>query len=321
MTQLDTSNQSPLVPLYRHRKAHEWGLAILAWERGPRRAYQFEDGKLRVFKKGYYEMLEEVDAPADRAGKVVAELERKLGNAPAERIGTTKTARPELTLDEQLRIFAIQQPNGFGGATWQTKRRGVEAARRLKRHRDPAIAEARERLSEAAIDAALAEERASHIHAAALEILDGVDVVNAKQLEPLKNLPESRHVAFVTALRELLWGDGNYDLRFERLVATLALTAKRGPSWQLATALPALVHPGEQVCIRPSTFKKEALYMAPRLMYAATPNAGLYARYLDMARAVAARLADAEVAPADLWDVYDFMIDTLKPSAAKLLQH
>jgi len=320
MTQLDSSNQTPL-PLYRHRKAHEWGLAILAWERGPRRAYQFEDGKLRVFKKGYYEMLEEVDAPADRAAKVVAELERKLGNAPAERIGTPRNPRPELSLEDQVRVFAIQQPNGFGGATWQTKCRGVEVARRLKRHREPAINDARERLSEAAIDAAIAEDRASDIHAAAMKILDAVDVVNASQLEPLRALPESRHISFVTALRELLWGDGNYDLRFERLVATLALTAKRGPSWQLATALPALVHPDQQVCVRPSTFKTQALYMAPRLTYAATPNASLYARYVDMARSVAARLADAGIPPADLWDVYDFMVDTLKPSAAKLLQH
>ncbi len=252
---------------------------------------------------------------------MVSELERKLGNAPAERTGTTRTARPELTLEEQLRIFVIQQPNGFPGATWQTSRRGVEAARRLKRHRDPAIADARERLSEAAIDAAIAGERAGDIHAAALEILDSVDVVNAKQVEPLKLLPEARHGAFVTALRELLWGDGNYDLRFERLVATLALTAKRGPSWQLATALPALVHPDQQICIRPSSFKKQALYMAPRLVYAVTPNASLYARYLDMARSVALRLTEADQPPADLWDVYDFMIDTLKPSAAKLLQH
>ncbi len=320
MTQLSISNQSPLVPLYRHSKARDWGLAILAWERGPRRAYQFEDGKLRVFKKGYYEMLEEVDAPADRASKVVAELERKLGNAPAERTGH-RTPRPEITLDEQIRVFAIQQPDGFGGDTWMKKRRGVEAKRQLKRHRVPAIADARERLSEAAIDAALAEDRAGDIHAAAIEVLDASDVVNARQLEPLRSLMPARHLAFATALRELLWGDGNYDLRFERFVATLALTAKRGPSWQLATALPALVHPDQHVCVRPSTFKKQALYMAPRLTYAATPNAPLYARYADMARGVSERLTDAGLEPTDLWDIYDFMVDTLKPSAAKLLQH
>ena len=40
--------------LVRHGKRDEWGLAVMAWERGKRRAYQFEDGKLR------WEYLEEL---------------------------------------------------------------------------------------------------------------------------------------------------------------------------------------------------------------------------------------------------------------------
>ena len=78
-TQFATSALPPA--LYAHTKGQKWGLAILAWERGPCRGYQFEDGVLRIFKEGFYEMLEEVDAPADKAARVIAELRRKLGDA------------------------------------------------------------------------------------------------------------------------------------------------------------------------------------------------------------------------------------------------
>ena len=47
--------------LYRHTKRPEWGVAILAWERGGRRAYQFEDGRLRKFREGYYSLMKPVD--------------------------------------------------------------------------------------------------------------------------------------------------------------------------------------------------------------------------------------------------------------------
>ena len=50
MTSGDNSSSMSSEPqaLYQHIKRKDWGLAIMAWQRDDRRAYQFEDGKLRT---------------------------------------------------------------------------------------------------------------------------------------------------------------------------------------------------------------------------------------------------------------------------------
>lgn len=323
MAASDSHLDTQIVPLYAHNTVEDWGLAILAWERGPRRGYQFEDGKLRVFRKGYYNMLHEVDTPADRAIRVVTELKRKMGHLGEgfEQASNFVAPTPEVTFDEQVRIFLIERPEGFADAKWVADVRGIDRPRALKRHRVPVMTAAKARLSEEAIDLALSQDNASEIHAAAVELLQSTNLVTASQLAPLSGLPASRHLAFANALRALLYGDDALELRFERYVATLALVHKAGPSWPLATALLALVFPEDHVCIRPTTLREQAKFMAPRLMFAKTPNAALYVRYLDMVNAVREKLVAAGQAPADLMDVYDFMVLTLKPSARKLLAH
>lgn len=311
---------TPIVPLYQHRKATEWGLGMLAWERGPRRGYQFEDGKLRVFGEGFYELLDEVDAPADQAREVIAKLTLQLGDLATDRAAPV-AAPADVTLDEQIAIFRIQHPDGFAGDAWQAARRGVEQGRRLKRHRVPALAEAAERLAAATLQRALDDGTASEVVASLIEMLAATDLVSATQLEPLRTLPPSRHGGFVQALHELLWTDTIFALRFERFVATLALTSKRAPTWSLITAFGALVHPGEHLYVRPATISKQARFMAPRLALGANPDARSYLRALEMVRRVADGLVAARLAPADLLDVHDFMVDTLAPSARALLTH
>lgn len=323
MAESDVSNHDLLIPLYAHRKGDDWGLAILAWERGPRRAYQFEDGRLRVFKQGYYDLLEEVDTPADRAMRVIAELQRKLGNTAGADAGPRAARKqPDISFEQQLAVFGIKYPDGFTDPVWIAAHRGdLEGGRRLKRHRVPAIATAQELLAVAALDTALEEQRASEIHAGVVELLGSIDLVSKKQLEPLAALPAARHVTFVSRLRELLYGEDAYELRFERYVATLALVHAAGPSWQLATALPALVLPEQHICVRPATLRKQAEWMAPRLTFIKTPNGPLCARFDEMALAVSHQLEEAGLEPADLMDVFDFMVETLRPSAKKLLVH
>lgn len=307
-----TSVQQP-IPLYRHTACADWGHAILAWERGPRRAYQFEDGKLRTFRKGYYDRLREVDAPADEAARIIAALELALGR-------TTRTAAAAdggatVSLDDQLRVLRMQYPDGFGDAKWLRDVRGQGAPRRLKRHRDPAIAEARRRLSKDAFD------DAASVHGAAVELLSATNLVTARQLELLKRLPDKRHAAFADALGELLYGDSPGELRFERYVAMLSLASAKGPSWELVTALPALVQPDRHLCVRAATVRKQAAWMAPRLTWTRTPNATVYGRVLALAARVAEELSDAGLQPADLMDIHDFMVSTLKPSALALLEN
>jgi hypothetical protein len=323
MTVSETSNPNLMPPLYAHRKGDDWGLAILAWERGSRRGYQFEDGQLRVFKEGYYDLLDEVDTPADRAMRVIAELQRKLGSTVgADESPKASRKPPDTSFEQQVAIFVIKYPRGFQDPAWVAAHRGdAEATRSLKRHRARPIAVAKQTLSIEALDAALEEGRASDIHAAALELLESSDLASKKQLEPLRMLPSSSHEPFVRRLRDLLYGDDAYELRFERYVATLALVRAGEPSWQLVTALPALVLPEQHVCVRPATLRKQAEWMAPRLRFKKTPNGTLCARFDEMAMGARAQLLEAGCVAVDLMDVFDFMLETLKPSSKQLLMH
>ena len=73
------------VALYRHSRREQWGLAILALEEGDRRRYQFEDGRMRTFKKGYWRLLVEVSRPDDETRTIVGDLISKLDVSVARR--------------------------------------------------------------------------------------------------------------------------------------------------------------------------------------------------------------------------------------------
>jgi hypothetical protein len=304
------------VALYAHTKAQQWGLAILAWERGPSRGYQFEDGVLRIFNEGYYELLEEVDAPADKAAQIIADLRRKLGDA-AHHDGSAHTApaTPALSFDDQVRLFRSRYPDGFADAGWVARYREKPDGRRAKGHAEPAFADAQETLAADVLDRALAEERESDVAAAALRVLEQTSLVTGTQLAPLRGMPPGRHGHFAQVLRALLHGEEAYELRFERLVAALTQHRRSAPAWQLATALPALFAPEQHICVRPTTFREQAKWMAPRLVLPTTPSGAIYVRLADMARAVKTALEREKLHPRDLMDVYQFMVMTLAPSA------
>ena len=295
MTAFPNASTARPVALYTHTKAQQWGLAILAWERGPSRGYQFEDGVLRIFNEEYYKLIEEVDAPADKAARVIADLRRKLGDA-AHHDGSAHSApaAPDLTFEDQIRLFRARFPAGFADAGWISRHRGKPDARRSKGHADAAIADARTALSAAALDRALEEDRAGAIIAAATAVLEQTTLVSGVQLQPLRGILSARFGHVGQTLRDLLYGEGAYELRFERFAA--ALTQQRGPrpTWQLATALPALISPEQHVCVRPTTFREQAKWMAPRLVLSNTPGGAMYVRLADMAHAVQTALERAD---------------------------
>jgi hypothetical protein len=302
---LSATTPRPLA-LYTHTKGKQWGLAILAWERGPRRGYQFEDGVLRVFTERHYELIEEVDAPADKAARVIADLRRKLGDA-AHHDGSVHTspAPPDLSFEDQIHLFRSRYPGGFED--------------RAKGHATPAIAEARTALSAEVLDRALAVDGTAVIIAAATSVLEHTSLLTGHQIQPLRDVSPNRSGHFVQVLRDLLHGEDAYELRFERLVAALSHHRGPAPTWQLVTALPALMWPDQHVCVRPTTFRDQAKWMAPRLVLSNTPSGAMYMRLADMARAVQTSLERAGLAPQDLIDVHQFMVMSLAPAARELL--
>lgn len=318
---LDSMNDTTHQPLslYRHSKCDDWGLAILAWERDDRRGYQFEDGKLRIIKQGYYSLLQEVNEQVDGAGELIAQLRRRAG-AAAE----TRSLAPESTtptqLDEQLVIFRALHTRGFQDEEWLSKIRGREVERRLKRHRDAAIREARTLLSREELDGLLAAQRFDEVFDRMKKVLNNTDLVSSAQLEHLRVMSSQQTEGIALALRALLHGEGHdHAQRFDAFVRALSTVAHGKPSWPLATALPALVHPGQHICVRPSSFTAQARTLAPALRLGKRPSGQHYAHLLQMAQEMAVFVQRAGLTPDDLMDIYDFMWATLRPAARKLL--
>lgn len=289
----------PQMQLYAHSKRPRWGFAILAWEGDGQRRYQFQDGQLRTFKLGYYELLEPVEALDDRALDIVHELTAMLRS---ERSGRAERRGGfEARLAELVRLY----PKGFEDPRWIADRRGE--GKRKRSHRDPAIHDARERLAAPVLDEAIAAGRYSELVHAARAVIAATDLAGSKDTGALRRLPDARHEEFACALRELLWSEAPAHERLARYLAVLGDNPGERVTWPLATALTALVHPTEHAFVKPSVVRREAHWLAPSLPYDAAPSAELYARMLTVMVGVKGRLERAGHKPRDLFDVTDFL--------------
>jgi hypothetical protein len=292
--------------LYRHVKKHEWGLALLAWERDGKRAFRFEDGEVRIFKEGYYGLLEEVDRPADRTSEIVARIDREHG-VSSRRRGGQKEPEQEITFEEQLEVFLAEFPDGFESAAWVEQHRGGGAGRRLKRHRDSAIDDARRQLGADALRELIDAGDYDAVRQRAIDVLEATDLVTRAQIKPIEESKGDERVA--DALFQLLHGTGGMEERFDKFCHAVAHSSRKLPSWPLITALVGLVDP------------KEHLWMAPSLQLGKQPKGTIYTRFVDMAKTIFENLCNAGQKPRDLLDIYDFVWFTLRPAASETLEN
>lgn len=303
--------------LYRHTSKPQWGLALLAWERDGKRAYQFEDGKLRVFKQGYFDLLEPVDRPADEAEVAIRELNTKLGRKRAAK--RNGRAEPAIPLTKQIALFGELYPDGFTGADWIADKRGADAERPLKRHRDPVIKQAQELFTRERLASAAEGNTALATITDMLDVIESTDMVTAAQSKGLSRATEPLAARVVDALSDLVWGDGDMGMRFERYVGSLGRAMGKRASWQLATVIPSLIAPSQHMCVKPSAIKTQAVWMAPNLVIAKTPSGAIYVRILEMIQVLVEKLTEAGHPPRDLIDVYDFVWATLRPKAQEMI--
>lgn len=308
-TQSNSHAQSSVLRLFRHSKRPHWGVAALVWERDEKRGYQFSDGKLRVFKQGFYGLFESAVAPGDGSAKAVRRLARL---AMSEHV-TEATRLP--TLRDQIELFRIEYPGGFEGKAWQTKHRGIEGRKRLKRFRDPAIVDAA-KLGVAELDATIAAQDWVGVHTRLGDVASATDLVPSAQLRKLTKLRPSKNLA--VALRNWLHTEADQatkDRHFNAFVRELGDAA----SWQLATAVAALVHPDSYTCVRTSAYLLQGKMLLSEFSVARRPNSRDYRRLCHVAETVRRELQEAGLPPADLLDVYDFMWLTLRPAARDAL--
>jgi len=302
--------------LFEHVLREDWGRAMLMWERETKRGYQFEDGQLRVFKKGFYHLLKPVAASDTPDGLSLDDLTKRVklaGKRRKAREKAKKNKRTLYTLDDQITAFGVEFPKGFTGDTWREKIRGGEGVRRLKRHRDPAIAQARELLAPDELQALLAAGDTDEIYKRALAVASCTDMVTTTHAKAIKNLRGDGRVAFAEALVDLLYGTDPHSARFDSFVGTMKSCA-----WPLATVFSALVYPTEHVCVRPSSFRSQARWMDPDLDHPTVPNAEIYRRYLAMTLAIRDELERNSQSPADLLDVSEFIRLTTRQAAKRL---
>jgi hypothetical protein len=296
-------------------------VALEAWHRGQKRGYQFEDGTLRAFHEDYCHLMERISLPPEEAASRRATLVRFLGHDPE---AETKRKKPRqrrkiqplnFDFDDQIALFRELYPEGFAGDAWTKDKRGGGKA--LKRHRQPVVERAAELLSAEALDAQIAAGAFAEVMKSVATVLAKTDLVTASQRRLLDHKDAAGRRRFATALRDLLHGDAEpFSMRFGRFVSELGQSA----GWQLATVLPALVHPGEQVAVRPTSFKVQARVLTPQLAYGKAPTPALYEGYRAMALRAHELLTEAGLAPRDLLDVHDFCWTTLRPQSLQQLE-
>jgi hypothetical protein len=303
--------------LVRHSKRPEWGLAILAKEKKTRRAYQFEDGQIREFKEGYYGLLEPVEEVEGAEELIIQRLEEAIGadeGKPAPQ--AQKAVAP---FEAQVKLFESLYPEGFKDATWiEEYRRG--RGRALKRHREPVIEKVREVLDREPVEAMIEGGRHGDLAKATLDILASTNLIPVTRVRELQGLDEDGVRAYAESVHFLLNGTDAFTVRFRRHLGALRGLLGTRPSWGLATVLPALKWPDEQVCVRHTAFLKQAGSIAPTGRYSSRARLRSYKNFRRVARTVRERLVELGHEPRDLLDVHDFIWATLRKSAVEKLQ-
>jgi hypothetical protein len=303
--------------LYRHTKRPEWGLAILAWDRGHTRGYQFEDGRFRKIKKGFYKLLEPVDE-FDESGEIIRSSLAEAVLQP-DRNANRPLKEPVCAFEEQIGLFLQLYPKGFQDPDWIAEHRGEPGESALKRHRDPVLAETAERLSAERCEELISSGRQVELAKEIIEILAGTTLVPISYVKQLRRFDDDEKTLYAESVAKLLHGEEHFSRRFRAHLEAMEKLLGQRPSWRAATALPAIAHPDRHVSVRRSAFARQAGSIAPAARYARKPRASSYRNYRRVAMGVKKRLIDAGHEPRDLLDVHDFIWATLRKSALEHL--
>lgn len=315
MTATPATVSAPIV--VKHVSCPEWGLGYLAEERDEKRFYDFEDGQSHSIAKAFWSKLEAVTLGTAET----AALEKKVRSLRDQRSAPGK-AKPRAVavaladFDAQFARFLEVCPGGFAGERFVKDERGTvveEADKKVKPSKAQAIAMAQKLLAKSELDRQIAASAFAEVLTnvrAIFKVATGL-VHPLGDVIPFNKMPAERDRAFAESLRELLYGSGAYEARFDKFVATLA--EAHLATWPLATVLPALVFPNEHTFVKPSYYEKQAALLAFDLRYERVPNSAAYSRMQQLAADLGKRVVDRGQTPRDKMDVYGFISRTLAP--------
>lgn len=301
----------------------EWGVGLWVQEERSRRRFRFKDGKLRVFKKGFYHLLKPVDVQKVDVDSVFEEIAGQHDLLALEEIKATARLEspPVMTLLEQINFFKSQYPGGFTGDAYRDAyRTPIGSSRPKKAHIDISRDLARIHLNKKALGESIAAEDFDAIHEAAVKILSKTSLVSlSKAVRPVKALEGDAKEAFCRALNVLLHGEERYQKRFGNWLHTLRVDCGLKVSWTFTTLFPALVHPKRHVCAKSKAFDLQARTVRPGTAILNHPTPTGYRRIQQVAKSVHQALTEAGLKPQDNLDIRHFVWDTLRPKAQGLV--
>lgn len=305
------------VEVVQHRGYPEWGRGVMIWEKATKRGYVFEDGQIRLFKKGFYHFLEAQDIPLEEAKVIVGELQRiatrrgmQIAQTEQRKDASKSRSESSVSLADQIWFFHREYPDGFADSGWVSDVRRRDNP--LKRHREPVCEAVQAKLSAEEVASLDAEEVLDRW----CEIMETSDLLTRKQLDTLSSLKEEGQRTVGEALAELLHGEESLSIRLERWINAL----HRGlgaPTWSLATLPLATAHPEEHAYVRRSVVVRLTRlrgYSLPK-----RPSAPAYRRTQEILQRLASELAEQGEEARDLLDIYDFVRVTLRPKAQEAM--
>lgn len=310
-----TPTQPSVTPLVRHTKKREWGRALLLWRRDEKRAYQFEDGNMRVFAERFCDFLQ----PAIQPDPVLRQKLRQQAVAdghvtqPNAKGGSKVAAGPQPTVADQVSVFQVLFEDGFQGTAWRDACRSRDKGKALKRHVDPAIERAQKELGLDVLRMHVEGGNPQKVIDTLVDIVGSTTLATKPQLDAIRKLhadPALAH-AFIDFLYDV---PGHVRGPLDQLRMALAKHDLKNVPWTVLTAARALVHPDKHMFVRPSAFREQAKLLHPSFKLSSVPTPEVYSRCLEMAVGIRNQLVEAGLQPRDLLDVAEFMRVTLSRS-------
>lgn len=333
----DVANEAAETPqLVTHTRRPQWGIGMLVGEEAHRRRYQFEDGQLRVFREGFYQLLAPVDQDDSAAEELLSELGVQHEAALARKEISQRRREGDLTairMVDQIRVFTDLYPQGFEDPAFiEASRLPDEGKRACKRHVDAALDNARTRLDVHRLHKAVTAGQHEAVIADVIQALSRTDLVTVgRDLKPIKALEPKWSEEVSVAMFNLVLAasksaeaetDDEYNEAFDHWIALLQDAFEgKAPSWQLATAPAALVAPEHHVLVQPTVFRLQARWVAPSLRWSDVPYARNYQRVRAMADRLRERLAEEPLPGVrDHFDTGRFIWETLRLKGRKHLE-
>ena len=313
------AESTPSVPprVFEHVSRKDWGRSVLLQEIPDKRTFLFEDGAERSFRPDYWHKMELVDVQANEAVRIDRLARRNQTPAPGStRKSKAPPKKPDVTFEQQVAYFMTLYPVGFEDEAYIKAERGETGTKAWEKLKDAALERAEEDLSQGRLDELVDGARTDELHELLYELLVSTKGTTQKaEATRFKAIGPDARAGVGEALRDLLYGDRSYSIRFDSFVAALELEG--GPTWPVATLFQALVYPADHVFVKPTFMKKQALILDLDPKYDTTPNATTYEQFVQTARKTMELLQEAGQRPRDLWDVHTFICKTLSPKAIK----